>query len=128
MILPINDYLKIYEIQEKFQRSFPHLKIEFYKGIQAFKLNKPAGGSLYIKEISKKNEHGELVLKSSDSAGRVCQILKTQYGILSRIFRLQDEKYIPLKKEELLKNNLPGKKIESIDATSDDDEEIRLFI
>jgi hypothetical protein len=128
MILPINDALKIFEIQEKFQKSFPHLKIEFYKGVHALKINKPAGGYLYIKDISKKHEYGEFVIKSSDSAGKVCKVLKKQYGILSRIFLLQGGEYILLKNEELLATNLPVKKIKTINATSDDDEEIRLFI
>lgn len=131
MILKIDDNLAVSELQDKFNECFPYLKIEFYKDRQAMKDEEPLNGMIRIGNITRKHNTGELTLKSWYRAGKVCQDLKNDFGLLVKLFQHQNNEWIEMKEDDLLKapdvlsikNN-----IDTSNSSTGADEEIRLSI
>ncbi len=97
MLLPIADERQILELQERFSKSFPWLKIEFYSHSHHWK-----EGSLesevidlekMIGEIRLNHERGILEIKSWYQTGRVEQDFKHLFGLNVQIFKLEKGKW-----------------------------------
>ncbi|GAB4092534.1 hypothetical protein [Flaviaesturariibacter terrae] len=91
MRLPIHDNLSIADLQERFQKAFPNLTIEFYK-----KPHRARKGSALedmldkqkrIGEIRRSGEEGELEILSSTSVRELEQCFHDQYGLNVQVFR-----------------------------------------
>ncbi|ANE49938.1 hypothetical protein [Flavisolibacter tropicus] len=91
MILHIDDSMTIAEIQEKFEKSFPALKIEFYKKPHHFKESSPAeqliDPNTVIASIHKTHDPGNLIIFSTDSAGHIENEFKKLFGLNVQIFQ-----------------------------------------
>ena len=108
MLLLIDDNIKISELQDKFQECFPYLKIEFFKGQHALKSNTPAPNDLSIGSLSKKHYRGEIEIKSWYKSEKVLHDFKSQFGLLVRIHKLYNGRYIPLPNNEPLRGITPA--------------------
>lgn len=97
MLLPIDDERCVSELQERFNDSFPWLKIEFYNHCHHWK--KPLSGSeridprKMIGDIRPNHEHGILEIKSWYQTGRVEQDFKHLFGLNVQIFKLEKGKW-----------------------------------
>jgi hypothetical protein len=129
MILKINEFSTLGELQEKFSECFPGLRIEFYKGQQSQKMDQPAESYLHLSDISKKHRIGELSIKSWEKAGKIIQHFKSDFGLLVGLFREKKNGFIPLDPEETLGTEIiaPTNK-ENLDVDAGDEEEVRLSI
>jgi hypothetical protein len=129
MILKINEFSTLGELEEKFSECFPGLRIKFYKGQQSQKMDQPAEPYLHLSDISKKHRIGELSIKSWEKAGKIIQHFKSDFGLLVGLFREKKNEFIPLDPEETLGTEIiaPTNK-ENLNIDAGDEEEVRLSI
>jgi hypothetical protein len=129
MILKINEFSTLGELQEKFSECFPGLRIEFYKGQQSQKTDQRSEPYMHLSDISKKHRIGELSIKSWEKAGKVIQHFKSDFGLLVGLFRETRDGFIPLDPEESLGTEISTPvKDKGLDYDGGDEEEVRLSI
>ena len=91
MIMHINDRLTVGELQERFSKCFPSLKIEFYRNAHTFRGNSSLHDLIdpieTIGSIRKTHEHGILELKSWYQTGRVESEFRERFGLNVQIYR-----------------------------------------
>lgn len=95
MFLYINDSKTVQDLQERFSKCFPYLKLEFYKEAEdRFKSNliKP---NTFISEIRTVSSSGILDIKSWDKTSKVKQELREHFGLNVQIFRMYHDQWIP---------------------------------
>lgn len=95
MLLYINDSKTVQDLQDRFSKCFPYLKLEFYKEAgNRFKSNliKP---DTFIGDIRIQSRSGILDIKSWDKTSKVKQELKDLFGLNVQIFRLYYNQWIP---------------------------------
>lgn len=97
MIISIDDNRTIGDLQEKFNESFPLLKIEFYTRPHHWKASslqtELINPSEKIGTVRKRHEHGFLEIKSWYQTGRVEQDFKRLFGLNVQIFRREKDKW-----------------------------------
>lgn len=80
MLIEIDDYKTVAEIQEKFSLCFPYLKIEFYDKPHHWQESSTAEHSIdtatCIENIRKKHDPGILEIKSWYKTGKVNNFLR----------------------------------------------------
>ncbi|MFL5808010.1 MAG: hypothetical protein ACJ749_00735 [Flavisolibacter sp.] len=91
MLLPINDYETVGDIQERFNKSFPYLKLEFYQKPHP---HKAASLEKYlissdkrVGEIRKLHRNSELQIMSWYSIAKVKADFKKLFELNIEIFR-----------------------------------------
>ena len=91
MLLSIHDNLLLEDIQDHFSKSFPSLKIEFYRHPHNWKKGSmpqdQIDGAMKVGDIRKKHDPGVLEIKSTDTTGHVESMFKDQFGLNVQIFR-----------------------------------------
>ena len=91
MEILINNGKTIREIQEEFQKSFPFLKIEFYKEYHLNGKGSPKNikwsPGLTIREIRKLNNEGHLTIHESMKVSEVESEFSKVFGLPVQIFR-----------------------------------------
>lgn len=99
MFLYISDSKTVEDLQDRFNRCFPYLKIEFYreadnhlKTCSKPNLIKP---NTFISDISNKSYSGIIDIKSWDKTSKVKQQLKDTCGLNVQIFRMHGDEWIP---------------------------------
>jgi hypothetical protein len=98
MILYIDDYKSVSDLQEKFTECFPCLKIEFYDKWHHYQ--KPSSPKHLISahkmigDIRTKHEHGDLSIKSWSTVGNVERDFKHKFGLNVQIFRKDHNNWI----------------------------------
>jgi hypothetical protein len=99
MLLYINDSKTVQDLQDRFNKCFPYLKLGFYKEAddrfkQCDKSNliKP---DTFIADIRGKLRSGILDIKSWDKTSKVKQELKDLFGLNVQIFRMYGNQWIP---------------------------------
>jgi hypothetical protein len=95
MFLYINDSKTVQDLQDRFSKCFPYLKLEFYKEAgDRFKSNliKP---NTFIGEIRTGYRSGILDIKSWDKTSKVKQELQDHFGLNVQIFRMYRDQWIP---------------------------------
>lgn len=95
MFLYINDSKTVQDLQDRFSKCFPYLKLEFYKPAEdRFKSNliKP---DAFIGEIRACSRSGIMDIKSWDKTSKVKQELKDLFGLNVQIFRMYHNQWIP---------------------------------
>jgi len=106
MLLSIRDNIKLWEIQDKFNECFPHLKLEFYHKRHKQNHSSPEEqrieGDVQLGEMRKKHNSGRLEIKSWDKTGDVEQRFSEEYGLYVQIFRLENGHWVQsVKTDEL---------------------------
>lgn len=98
MILHIDDYKSVEDLQEKFSECFPSLKIEFYDETHHYKESSSPDHQITpdrkIGTIRRKHEPGNLVIKSYYTVGRVEKDFKEKFGLNVQIFRSEINTWI----------------------------------
>jgi len=98
MEIIINDSKYISEIQEEFQKSFPYLKIEFFKHKQdtgsSLAKPRPISGKMTLGMI--RNSHDEAVLNiaGSRSVAEVERDFQDKFGLCAEILRKSGRMWI----------------------------------
>ena len=91
MLLNIHDNLLLEHIQEHFSKSFPSLKIEFYRHPHHWKKGSISQDKIDTKmkvsDIRKKHNPGTLEIKSTDTTGHIESLFKDRFGLNVQIFR-----------------------------------------
>ena len=99
MLLKIEDYKYVSDLQEKFNECFPYLHLGFFrtkhKRQEVSEANSPIQPNTLVGSIIKKQKSRLLEIKSWYKTGEVEQIFKENFGLNVRIFRLQDEHWVP---------------------------------
>lgn len=104
MILAINDYKTIGDLQEHFNLCFPHFKVEFYMHPQRW--NEPADVAEQIDpdrrigEVSRRHKQDLLEIKSWYQAAKVEHDLRKLYGLNVRIFKFENEHWVQIAPED----------------------------
>ena len=105
MLLPINDYETIGDIQERFNQSFPYLKLEFFQKPHHFKAASSEklliSSEKRIGEIRKLHRNGELQIMSWYSVAKVESELKTVFGLNAQIFRKENNDWVQTSKTDI---------------------------
>jgi hypothetical protein len=98
MLIHVHNNLVISEMQERFTKCFPNLKIEFYSKPHHFKELTPEiyliGPNQKIGDIKVGFEQGELEIKSWYKAIHVEKAFKDGFGLNAQIFRNANGKWI----------------------------------
>jgi hypothetical protein len=91
MLLNIHDNLLLEDLQEHFSKSFPSLKIEFYRHPHHWKKGSveqdQVDTKMKVGDVRKKHESGILQIKSTDTSGHVESLFKDRFGLNVQIFR-----------------------------------------
>ena len=98
MLIHIHDNLTLADLQERFTKCFPNLKIEFYSEPHHYK-ELTAENFMYrsnevIGTIKKDFNQGELEIKSWDKAFHVEKSFKNNFGLNVQIFRNANGKWL----------------------------------
>jgi hypothetical protein len=97
--------MKISYLQDRFNKCFPNLKIEFYPDIRSVKIRRPAEPFYLVQYLNKKHVNGEMQIMSDDTIEKVLSNLKTNFGLIARIFRLKGSRYLePAPDEHLIED------------------------
>ena len=98
MNLLIHDQLLIEEVQERFSKCFPGLKIEFYAKPhhwkKASKEMEKIDPNSKLADIRKNHKQGTLVIQSGDTAGRVEANFRRLFGLNVQVFRNENNAWI----------------------------------
>lgn len=101
MQLEIDDNKTVGDLQDKFNECFPCLRINFFSrahswhGRSLSKDNIPA--NVTIGNITKKHQHGPLVILSTQRAGDVERAFKQQFGLFVQVCYQLNDKWIETK-------------------------------
>ena len=91
MLLKIHDFLSLEDIQDHFSKSFPFLKIEFYRHPHHWKKGSvqqdQIDAKMKIGDVSGKHDPGILEIKSTDTTGHVESLFKDRFGLNVQVFR-----------------------------------------
>lgn len=99
MLLYINDNKTVQDLQDRFSKCFPYLKLQFYK--EADNTLKEGDKSnlirpdMFIGDIRTKSRSGILEIKSWDKTSKVKNELKDLFGLNVQIFRMYADQWIP---------------------------------
>jgi hypothetical protein len=99
MLLYISDSKTVQDLQDRFNKCFPYLKLEFYKDAddrfkQCDKSNLIKSHT-FIADIKNKSRSGILDIKSWDKTSKLKQELKDLFGLNVQIFRMYGNQWIP---------------------------------
>ena len=98
MLLTIQDNLSVQDLQERFSRCFPDLKIEFYKTPHHWKKESLEKDHIdpktLIGDIRKKHNPGTLEIRSSNTTGEIEKKFRTFFGLNVQIFRNENQYWI----------------------------------
>jgi hypothetical protein len=97
MLLEIDDEKSIADIRERFQESFPHLKIEFYPHVHQWQSTaQPLIEEQQIGSVRHIHEPGVLEIRSTSRIHEVMEGLKKRFGLHARIFRSHEGNWAPV--------------------------------
>ncbi len=98
MIIHIHDNLTIADLQERFTKCFPNLKIEFYSKPHHYKELTPENlmykSDELIGNLKKDFDQGELEIKSWDKAFNLEKSLRDKFGLNVQVFRNANGKWL----------------------------------
>ena len=98
MIIHIHDNLTISDLQERFTKCFPNLKIEFYSKPHQYKEltaeNFMYKGDELIGNLKIDFDQGELEIKSWDKAFNLEKSFRDDFGLNVQIFRNANAKWL----------------------------------
>src|SRR5690349_20507307 len=98
MILHINHETTIKELQEKFRKAYPFLKIEFAdRSQQPGEVKKPChwyDPVFRLQNIAKLPRNGEITLHPWSKTGDVEDMFSSMFGVYAQIFRNQGGSWI----------------------------------
>jgi hypothetical protein len=104
MILSIHDNLLISDLQERFSKCYPQLKIEFYTGPHR---NSQASGNAdqldphqRIGDIRRLRNEGQLEVYSFFTVAQLEQKLETEFGLHVQVFRNENGAWIQTTKTD----------------------------
>lgn len=104
MLLFINDYKRISDLQDKFNECFPFLNIGFYDDSGSEKQGGKSMTSIRygmsVGAVSKKHNTGVLEVKSWDKTDEVEKKFFRLFGLRVRILRRQNKEWVPVKSNE----------------------------
>jgi hypothetical protein len=99
MLLYINDSKTVEDLQDRFNKCFPYLKLEFYKETDSrsaeHEKSNLISSNTSIADIRQKSYSGTLDIKSWYKTSKVKQDLKEIFGLNVCIFRMHKNKWIP---------------------------------
>ena len=99
MFLYISDSKTVEDLQDRFNKCFPYLKLEFYKEADrhsgACKKSDLIQPHTYLGDILPKSYSGILDIKSWDKTSKVKNDLKEIFGLNVQIFRVHNGQWIP---------------------------------
>lgn len=94
MILHIDDSMTVSDVQDKFSRCFPNLKIEFYAKQHHFKEGSSdvqrLDSSIALSIIRKNHTPENLAIISSDRAGDIERKFMKVFGLNIQVFRKEN--------------------------------------
>lgn len=105
MKLQISNFQKTNNLKESFSRTFPFLKLEFFK--VAHKNAEPTAksdmvaGEMFLEELNPLLNDGELVIKAEDSVAETEKAFH-EFGLSVQIFRKQKNTWIETTKTDHL--------------------------
>jgi hypothetical protein len=98
MIIHIDDRLTVADIQERFEKCFPLLKIEFYRTAHTWKKHSSLHDIIdpieTIGSIRKKHEPGILDIKSWYQTGQVERDFRERFGLNVQIYRKRKDGWV----------------------------------
>lgn len=99
MLLYISNSKTVEDLQDRFSKCFPYLKIEFYKEaenhLQEYNKSNLVSPHTFIGEIRKNAYSGTMDIKSWYKTSKVKQDLKDLFGLNVQIFRIHNGEWIP---------------------------------
>jgi hypothetical protein len=104
MIVHIHDNLSIADLQERFSKCFPSLKIEFYSKPHSIK--KPPKENWLISpekrvaNVRHNHNEGELEIKSWYTVRRIENDFREKFGLNAQIFRNENGEWIQTNKTD----------------------------
>jgi hypothetical protein len=104
MILQIHDNLHVSDVQERFSKCFPYLKIEFYRRahhigaetLQEFMVD----ANKRIGEIRRNTNAGCMEIKSWFTVSRIEKDFKELFGLNVQVFRNENNEWIQTSKTD----------------------------
>lgn len=98
MIIYINDMLTVGDLQERFSKCFPLLKIEFYRTSHKWKQHSSPHDLVdpmtTIETIRKIHDQGTLEIKSWYQSGKVENDFKNKFGLNVQVYRRRHSGWI----------------------------------
>jgi hypothetical protein len=98
MLLHIDDYKTIADLQDKFEQCFPGLKIEFYSKAHNWREATSAryllDSETRIGDIKKVNSSNIFEIKSWFQTGKIEQDFKELFGLNVQVFRLKENRWV----------------------------------
>ena len=98
MIIHVHDNLKLSDIQERFSKCFPSLKIEFYNKRHTLKKssseNFQINPSKHVGEIRHNHSAIEMELKSWFTVARVEKDFREKFGLNVQVFRRENGAWV----------------------------------
>ena len=98
MIIGIHDNLLVSEVQDRFNKCFPSLKIEFYSKSHSLaeesKEKHLISPSKRIGEIRQNKNEGFMEIKSWDSVARIEKEFHKHYGLNIQVFRNENGSWV----------------------------------
>lgn len=92
MLLEIDDWRSVNDLQYRFNKCFSNLNLQIFDGVKKEEL--PLSGEYQLEHIRKKHEPGVLSIKSWQTVADVTAQLKQDFGLYTRIVLLEDGKEI----------------------------------
>ena len=98
MLLEIDDYKTIADLQDRFSECFPYLKIEFYEKPHHWQEETATAlqlrSEMRIGAIRKKHDPGILNIVSEDKTGTIEKTFRKQFGLHVQIFRRHKNSWV----------------------------------
>jgi hypothetical protein len=104
MILQIHDNLQVSDVQERFSKCFPYLKIEFYTRAHHIGDETPekfmVDRNKRIGEIRRNKNAGCLEIKSWFTVSRIEKDFKELFGLNVQVFRSENDEWVQTSKTD----------------------------
>lgn len=92
MLLEIDDWRSVNDLQYRFNKCFSNLHLQVFDGVQKEEL--PLSGEYHLEHIRKKHEPGVLSIKSWQTVADVTAKLTQDFGLSARIVLLESGKEV----------------------------------
>ena len=90
MIIEINDQHTIGELQEKFSKAFPYLRLDFFlsaSGSLPTAAMRISDTSITLGSIRRNHSEGEIAISGKDTVRHIEEIFLKRFGLNAQIFR-----------------------------------------
>ncbi|OLY93010.1 hypothetical protein SAMN05444008_104113 [Cnuella takakiae] len=89
MLLEIDDWRSVSDLQYRFNKCFPNLHLQVFDAVKKEEL--PLSGEYHLEQVRRKHEPGVFNIKSWFTASEVAHQLKQEFGLNVRVVLLDSQ-------------------------------------